>query len=279
MKKNFSDNLKAVLPSLIAVLLGLLLGWFLLFITNPANSFGGILTILSGCLSDGVSGIGNFLYAATPILLTGMAVGFSIKTGLFNIGASGQFTVGAFAAIFVGCKFTFLPPVIHSIVAILCGILSGAFWGYISGALKAHFKINEVISGIMLNYIAMLLVNLLIKKSIYNESFNRSADIADSAMLKADLFDSFLPGSKVSIAFFIALAAVLIIRFVLNRTTLGYELKITGKNPLAGVYSGMKSTKNTIISMTVSGALAGLGGALMFLCDFGDHILVVENIL
>lgn len=279
MKKNINLTLKATLPSITAVIAGLVLGWLLLFITNPVNSFGGLLTILTGGLTDGVGGIGNWLYAATPILMTGMAVGFSIKTGLFNIGASGQFTVGAFVAIYVGCTFTFLPPVIHSAVAILSGMIAGAFWGYISGAMKAYFKINEVISGIMLNYIAMLLVNLLVKKSIYNESLNRSSDVADSAMLRADLFDFILPGSKISIAFFIAVAAVLVIKFVLDKTTLGYELKITGKNPFASVYSGMKSTKNTIIAMSISGALAGLGGALMFLCDFGDHILVAENVL
>lgn len=272
-------KLISILPSIISILIGLIAGWYLLFVTNPADSFYGLYIILCGGFIDGISGLGTLLYAATPIILTGLSVGFSIKTDLFNIGASGQFTIGAFVAILVGVKATFLPPVIHCIVAIIAGTLAGGIWGVIVGFLKAYFKVNEVISGILLNYIAMLLTNLLIKNYVYDSMYNRTLDVAKSALIPKNLFDSILPGSKISISFFIALAVVILMKVLIDRSCTGYEFKITGKNKYAGRYAGMIYSKNVIKSMLIAGMLAGLGGALMYLTDFGDHISVVDVIL
>ena len=161
---------------------------------------------------------------------------------------------------------------------ILAGVLAGTLWGALSGALKAYFKVNEVISGIMLNYIGMLVGNMLIKKYAYNPAFNRSEDIPKEVMLGGGLLEKMLPGSRISIIFFISVAAVLAIKFILDRTTFGYELKLTGKNRYAGIYAGINDKKNIILAMAICGALSGLAGTLVYLSSFGDHILIVESV-
>lgn len=277
--KNGNEKFRNILPSILSIIFGLLFGLYLLFVTKPTQALPGLATILEGGFTDGISGIGILLFTATPIILTGLSVGFSIKTGLFNIGASGQFTVGGFLAILVGIKFSFLPPIIHCLVSILAGALGGAIWGFISGYLKSRFNVSEVISGIMLNYTGMLLVNLLIRQFIYNSHYNRSADVASSALITRDFFEKILPNSRINAAFFIAVVIVVFIKILLDKTTFGYELKITGKNRNASLYAGINDSKNIILSMTIAGTLAGLGAALMYLSDFGQHISVVENVL
>ena len=148
--------------SILAIICGLVFGWIILLVSNPSQAMGGFMMILQGCFTDGIQGIGQMLYIATPIIMTGLSVGFAFKTGLFNIGASGQFTAGAFAAVFVGVKFTFLPEGIHWMVALLAAMAAGALWGLVPGILKAFMNVNEVIASIMMNYIGMYLVNMLI---------------------------------------------------------------------------------------------------------------------
>lgn len=278
MKTDKTEKLLRILPSAAAVLIGLILGWYIMFLTKPVDSFGGLLTILLGGLRDGAEGIGIWLYTAAPIILTGMSVGCSMKTGLFNIGASGQFTVGGFAAILTAVKLTSLAPLAVTVTAVLAGILAGAIWGALTGFLKAYFKVNEVISGIMFNYIGMLLVNILTKEYVYNPDFNRSADIPEKVMLGDSLLGKLIPGSKISVIFILAIIAVIIVKLMLDKTTLGYELKITGQNRYAGIYAGINDRKSIILAMAICGALSGLAGALIYLSSFGDHIVVVETI-
>ena len=268
-----------VLPSLFSVLIGLIAGWYLLFITKPVDSLGGFGVILAGGLSDGMEGFGFWLYTATPIILTGMSVGFSIKTGLFNIGASGQYTAGACAAILTAIYFPSIPPFLHTLLAVLAGVLAGTLFGALIGILKAYCKVSEVITGIMFNYIVMLLTNLLLKNYAYNSSFNRSADIPSELMLGESLIGKLLPDINISVIFVIAVIAVIIIKFILDKTTLGYELKIIGKNRYAGIYAGINDKVSIISAMAISGALAGLGGALVFMCDYGNHIKIVETVM
>lgn len=279
MKSDRKKRFISVLPSVISVLIGLLCGWYLMFITKPADSLGGLVMIFAGGLTDGLPGIGNWLYTATPIILTGMSVAFSIKTGLFNIGASGQFTVGGLAAILAACKLTGLPPVMITVIAIMAGVLAGALWGTIAGVLKAYCSVNEIISGIMLNYVGMLLSNMLIKAFAYNSTFNRSADIPKQVMLGDSLLGRILPGSRISIIFVIAVIIVLMIKFLLDKTMIGYEFRMIGRNRFAGIYAGIDDKKTVVLTMAICGALSGLGGTLIFLSSFGDHILVVENLL
>ena len=263
--------LKNILPSAISVAAGILIGFYILLIAFPVNCLDGIGLILFGGFYRGIWGVTMTLQKAAPIIMTGLAAGFAFKTGLFNIGASGQFTVGAFAAILVGVKCTFLPPVIHTIAAILAAAAAGAVWAGISGALKAFFGVNEVISGIMLNYSGLYLTNLLIRSYAYNQNFNRSATVAASAVICSRAFD-FNP------VILIAAAMVFVIRTTLDRTAFGYELKTIGRNPDAGRYAGMDDKKSIVLTMMISGALCGIGAALMYLSDFGDYVFITDAV-
>ena len=162
--------------SILAIVCGLLFGLIILLISNPSQAFGGFMMIIQGGFTDGMQGFGQVLYMATPLIMTGLSVGFAFKTGLFNIGASGQFTAGAFAAVYVGVKFTFLPPGVHCLAALLAAILAGALWGMVPGLLKAFFNVNEVISSIMMNYIGMYLTNMLIQNTVYDQVKNQSRE-------------------------------------------------------------------------------------------------------
>ena len=278
-KTEYKGAMLKLLPPLLSVAVGIFLGWYILFITRPVDSLPGIGIVLAGGFLHGIHGLGALFYTATPIILTGLAVGFSIKTGLFNIGASGQFTVGAFAAILIGIKAGSLAFPLPCILAIAGGILAGALWGFFVGVLKAFFEVNEIISGIMFNYIGMLLVNLLIRTFVYDSAHNCNMDIPESAQLSRTFFEQFLPDSRLNAGFLIVLAIVFLVQFLLSRTTFGYELKIVGKNRFAGIYAGINDKRSILFAMMISGALAGAGGALLYLSDFGEHIYVVENVL
>lgn len=151
-----------VLSSVFAIVIGLLVGFVILLICNPSQALPGFVTILTGAFTHGLKGVGQVFYYATPIILTGLSVGFAFKTGLFNIGTPGQFIVGAFAAVYVGIMWTGLGR-IQWAVALLAAILGGALWGMVPGFLKACFNVNEVIASIMMNYIGMYMVNWIVK--------------------------------------------------------------------------------------------------------------------
>src|SRR5690554_4642284 len=144
-----SDGFKSIASSLIAILAGLIIGYIILYITNPYDAYYGFMTVIRGGFNSIPRGIGSVLYTATPIILTGLSVGFAFKTGLFNIGASGQFIVGGFVAIYIGVHWTFLPASILWIVALIGSFIAGSLWAAIIGLLKAFRNVNEVITSIM----------------------------------------------------------------------------------------------------------------------------------
>ena len=163
---NLSDENKiSFMSSILAIICGLLFGLLILLVSKPSHAIGGFAMIVQGGFTDGIKGIGQVLYIATPIIMTGLSVGFAFKTGLFNIGASGQFTMGAFAAIWVGVKLPIESAFLHCLLALICATLAGAAWAFIPGFLKAFFNVNEVISSIMMNYIGMYAVNIMIDLS------------------------------------------------------------------------------------------------------------------
>lgn len=264
--------------SILAIMCGLLFGFIILLASNPAQAVGGFMMVLQGGFTDGIQGIGQMLYLATPIIMTGLSVGFAFKTGLFNIGASGQFTAGAFAAVFVGVKFTFLPSGIHCLAALLAALLAGALWGFVPGFLKAFFNVNEVISSIMMNYIGMYLVNMLIQNTVYDQVKNQSLPVAAGANLPKAGLDRLFPGTSINIGILIAILFVILMYIILNKTTFGYELKACGKNPDASKYAGINEKRNIILSMVIAGALAGMGGALLYLANSGKYIQVLDVI-
>lgn len=277
MKTNKKKNYVGALSSVFAIVIGLLVGLVVLLICNPAQALPGFATILTGALTHGMKGVGQVFYYATPIILTGLSVGFAFKTGVFNIGTPGQFLVGAFGAVYVGILWDRLGG-IHWVVALLASVIMGALWGLIPGILKAYFNVNVVISCIMMNYIGLFAVNWTVKsyKPLFNTMRNESKNVAATAQIPKLGLDKLFPGSSVNGGIIIAILVVILIYILLNKTTFGYELKAVGYSPDAGKYAGINEKRNIIASMLIAGAIAGLGGGLLYLAGTGKHIEVKD---
>lgn len=273
--------------SIVAILAGLLFGFIILLLSNADQAAAGFVIILKGGFSTDAKGMGQVMYFATPLILTGLSVGFAFKTGLFNIGASGQFIMGAFAAVYVGVKWTFLPAPLHWIVALLAATVVGGLWALIPGLLKAFLNVHEVISTIMMNYIGMYFANFMVKTTVYDSKKALSMNVAETAVLPKGGLDKVfynpigssgaLDVSTVNSGFYIALAVAVVMFIVLNKTTFGYELKACGFNKDASKYAGINEKKSIVLSMVIAGALSGLGGGLLYLSGAsGRHIKAVD---
>lgn len=276
-KKKFDYT--GVLSSVFAIIIGLLVGFLILLICNPGQALPGFATILTGAFTHGAKGVGQIFYYSTTIILTGLSVGFAFKTGLFNIGASGQFIVGGFGAVYVGVMCKNLGS-IHWVVALLAGVLFGALWGLVPGLLKACFNVNEVIASIMMNYIGMYAVNWFVKsyKPIFNNIRNESKPVLSTANIPKMGLDKLFPDSSINGGFLLAVAAVILIYVILDKTTFGYELKAVGYNRDASRYAGINEKKSIILSMVIAGAISGLAGACLYLAGTGKHIEIVDTI-
>ncbi len=274
-----SEGVESFASSVMAILIGLLVGLAVLLISNPQQAFEGFKAILLGGFTD-MKNLGQVLYFATPLILTGLSVGFSNKVGQFNIGAPGQFILGAYAAVYVGVKWTFLPGATHWMVALIMAMLAGALWGLIPGILRALCNVNIVISCIMMNYVGMYLVNVLVSHTIFDSLKNQSLPVKATAVLpKMGLDNIFRAGSSpssVNAGIFIAALAGIIIYILIEKTKFGFELKACGLNPDAAKYAGINSNRTIVISMMIAGALSGLGGALLYLAGSGKSIEVVD---
>ncbi|HET8821891.1 MAG TPA: ABC transporter permease [Thermoleophilaceae bacterium] len=205
------------------------------------------------------------LIITTPLILTGLAVAFAFRAGLFNIGGNGQFIVGAIAAVWVGSSFADMPSLLHIVLAILAACAAGAFWGAIAGVLKAATGAHEVITTIMLNWIALWIGVWLFYlggplQTSRDPNLPVSEDVVEGARLPVFWGDPILQGLHVGL--FIALAAVVVFWFLLNRSTVGYEVRAVGFNPEAARYSGMNVGKNYILVMAICGLFAGLAGSM-----------------
>lgn len=256
-----SAGFRAFRAACLAIVLGLIVGFFVMLAASPASAAPGILTIITG----GFRKLGDVFYYAIPIMMTGLAVGFAFKMGLFNIGASGQYTMGMFCALYAGLVLP-LPSAIEGIRWVICviaGALGGFVWGFIPGIFKALLNVNEVITSIMFNYIGMYLVDMLIMQNalLYEAEKTRTKYLPSSAQLPS----LGVTGSNLNIAIFFAVIAAVILYIVLNKTTFGYELRATGFNKHAAEYAGMNSKRNIMLTMSIAGMLAGLGGAFAIL--------------
>ena len=205
------------------------------------------------------------LIITTPLILTGLAVAFAFRAGLFNIGGNGQYIVGSVAAVWVGSSFADMPSLLHIVLAIIAASAAGAVWAAIAGFLKATTGAHEVISTIMLNWIAVWVGVWLFSQdgplqNDQNASLPVSNDVVEGARLPVFWGDPVLQGLHIGL--FIALFAVIVFWFLLNRSTVGYEVRAVGFNPEAARYSGMNVGKNYIVVMAVCGLFAGLAGAL-----------------
>jgi general nucleoside transport system permease protein len=256
---------------LIAVISGLLVSMLLLLITgrNPLALLGQLFSSFTGFdLNTGqfrIRTIGNLLGYATPLLLTGLSVGFAFRTGLFNIGAEGQYIAGYVGSIVFAIlsENWGLPTFIHLPLTVITAALSGALWGFIPGLLKAYYNTNEVVTTIMLNYTAMYFGSYLII-SLPGSGATFTKLIPGTASLRSNFLESVFGGTTiVSMALFIALICALIYHVIIERTSFGYELRAVGLNKHASNYAGINVKRNIILSMMISGAFAGLAGAAL----------------
>jgi len=228
----------------------------------------GYIALWKGIFGDMYS-IGETIRQISPYILAGLAVAFAFRSGLFNIGVEGQLIVGWFAAAYVGMAFE-LPKFIHLPLALIAAALAGALWGLIPGILKATLHVHEVIVTIMMNYIALHTVNALIKA--VSEGGYKTEKIHQTASLRSEFLSNLTDFSTLHYGIFVALAMVAVMWFILEKTKTGFELKSVGFNDHASQYAGMNVKKNIILSMVVSGAFAGLGGAMEALGTFGNMV-------
>jgi len=263
-----------VFSSVFSIFLGLLLGFIVMYVLNPDFAGEAFRVVIGSWKPIALSGttafnIGEIIFRATPIILTGLSISFAFKTGLFNIGVVGQFTVGAVAAIYVGVKWTFLASVggmnLHWLVAVLVAMIVGGIWGAIPGLLKAYRNVNEVVAGIMLNYIGMYLSIYFVTKNIFDVTRARAMTVQTSAELPTWGLDTLFPSPNVNIGILLALFAVIVTHVILYNTKFGFEIKAVGFNRDASKYAGVNENKNITLALVISGAIAGLAGAVVYL--------------
>lgn len=270
----------SILASLISIGVGLIVGLILLYVLNAKAAGGAFISLITTGFRSSDK-FAKVLYQAAPLIMTGLSVGFAFKTGLFNIGATGQYTVGAAFALIGAIQFQ-LPWY----VCLLLAMIGGAFWGIFPGLFKALFNVNEVITSIMFNWIAMFSVNLVINnlpmmlaKFWGGAQMDRTANLADAnpgALIPRLGLDVLMKSNYMNISIFIAIIFALISWVILSKTTFGYELKACGYNRNASIYAGINAKRNIVLSMVIAGAFAGIGGGLYFLAGTGQYTLLKQ---
>ena len=268
-----SSAVQSLLASLLCILIGLLVGYVVLLIINPAGAGEAITTIVKNFMTYSrrnaqLKYLGSTLVKTAPLLMCSLSILFAYKVGLFNIGAAGQYVVGAGASLY--CALAWHMP---WYVCLLAAVVAGAALGAISGLLKAYCNVNEVISCIMLNWISLYLVNTLLGRvkesaSPYTLTLASTNPGAILPALPSFCMAWFNNNQYVTIAIPLAILAAVLIWVLLEKTKLGYELKATGCNKFAAKYCGMQENRNLILTMSIAGALAGLGAAMLFLTGF-----------
>jgi simple sugar transport system permease protein len=289
-KKNGSPflgggRLASIGASFISIIIGLLFGFLFLILLSLINSGGeGFSSIISNAWKYGFKQIlmggfylppislGQEIAAAAPLIMTGLSVGFAFKTGLFNIGAAGQYTLGAFGALY--CAIVLGLPWWACLIG---ATLFGALWGAIPGIFKAYLNIHEVISSIMFNWIGLYAVNTIMYGGgagvMYDSSKTKVWDLRSlfPASVIPDLgIAALFKNRSTTIAIFLAIIVAIIIYIIIDKTTFGYELKACGYNKNAARYAGINEKKNIILSMIIAGALAGFGAGLYYLSGIAE---------
>ncbi len=266
MSEKTKNTLLSIVASLICIVLGLAVGFLVLTCINAENAVDGMSRIIKGGFHLKPKGIGSEIAQTAPLIMTGLSVAFAFKTGLFNIGAAGQYTVGVFGALYFAL-ILHMPWYICLLAALVCG----ALWGAVPGVFKAYFNVNEVITSIMFNWIGLYLVNELMYNRItamYDQKTTRTYKISSTSpqSLIPDMgLNEIFKTNSTTIAIFLAIAFAILVFVILSKTTFGYELKACGFNKDAAKYAGINEKRNIVLSMTISGALAGIGAGLYFL--------------
>ena len=260
---NLNRYMNLLIP-IIAIVLGLICGAIIMLVSGY-DPIAGYSALWYGIFGDSYY-MGETVRQITPYILSGLAVAFAFRTGLFNIGVEGQVLVGWLAAVWVGLAFE-LPMIIHLPLSVIVAALAGALWGFVPGFLKARFKVHEVIVSIMMNYIALYVTNAIIR-DVITDNADKTDSILPTASLRSGFFENLTDFSRMHNGIFIAIIGTIIMWFLLEKTTKGFELRAVGFNHDAAHYSGMKVNRNIILSMVISGAFAGLAGAMEGLGTF-----------
>ncbi|MFT4413626.1 ABC transporter permease [Fredinandcohnia humi] len=248
--------------SLIAVLMGLVAGGLLMLFIG-SNPIEGYTYLFQGAMKN-IARLGDTLATATPLVFTGLSVAFAFRTGLFNIGASGQMLIGGLFATAIGLTLDVSRPLLL-IIMIFAGFLGGALWAFIPGLLKAKFNVHEVVSTIMMNWVAYWTIYYVVPGYLKGEFLEtESKKLPDAATLRVNFLTEMFDGSYINLGLFLAVISVIFISFIINKTTLGFELKAVGFNRHAAEYAGMRVNRNIILSMLISGGLAGLAGVAQY---------------
>lgn len=276
-EKNILKNpsFQAILTSLICIVLGLLIGYIVLLMINPAGAGEAIKTILLNFLTRAsgpakAKALGNTLAKTAPLLMCALSICFCYKVGLFNIGAPGQYEAGACMGLYAALAWH-----MPWIVCLIFAAVAGAIVGAISGALKAYRNVNEVISGIMLNWILLYLTNMVLStKAVKDPTSPYTIKLATgnkgALIPSAGLNTLFANNSTVTLAIPLAILFAVLIWMILSKTKFGYELRATGFNKEAAKYAGMKEKRNIIVTLAIGGALAGIGAAFLFLTGYQE---------
>ncbi|MDK2807652.1 MAG: ral nucleoside transport system permease protein [Clostridiales bacterium] len=261
-KKSLKDY--NIVFTLFSILVGFAFGALMLLIAkiSPVEAY---KTLFEGIFSKPKYMVWSIVYA-TPLIFTGLSVAFSFRTGVFNIGAEGQFVVGTLAACAVGILVK-LPATLHIILCFTAAVVAGAIWGVIVAYLKVKWGINEVLSMIMFNWIAFYLSNYVMNFAILHKEGGGEAtkDIMDSAKITLPFLDAKTFGPNANWGIVVAILVALLIYFIINKTTLGYRLRAVGYNLHAAEYGGISANRAVMTAMAISGGLAGLGGAMQLM--------------
>ena len=273
MKKNILKNsgVQSLLASLVCVILGLLIGYIVLLFINPDGAGEAITDVMKNFLTYSkpetqVKYLGNTLVKTAPLLMCSLSILFAYKVGLFNIGAAGQYCIGVALSLYAALAWgwSWLP-------CMLLAMLGGALLGAISGLLKSYCNVNEVISGIMLNWIVLYLTNMLltqVKEDTSPYTFVLSHKNASAILPSLGLGSLFNGNQYEGLALPLSIVIAILVWVVLEKTRIGYELRATGNNKNAAKYCGMAEKRNIIMTLAISGMLAGLGAAMLYLTGY-----------
>ncbi len=273
MKKNILKNngVQSLLASLVCVILGLLIGYIVLLFINPDGAGEAISAVMKNFLTYSkpetqTKYLGNTLVKTAPLLMCSLSILFAYKVGLFNIGAAGQYCIGVALSLYaaLGWGWGWLP-------CMLLAMVGGAALGAISGLLKSYCNVNEVISGIMLNWIVLYLTNMLltqVKEDTSPYTFVLSHKNASAILPSLGLGSLFNGNQYVGLALPLSVLIAVLVWVVLEKTRFGYELRATGNNKNAAKYCGMAEKRNIMLTLAISGALAGMGAAMLYLTGY-----------
>lgn len=276
-----NSAVQTLLTSMLCVLAGLLIGYFVLLMIEPSGAWDAILAILKNFFNYSrtnmqMKHLGTTLAKTAPLIMCSLSVIFSYRAGLFNIGVAGQYVVGACASLYAALVFGW-----SWMGCIVFAAVLAAIWGVITGLLKAYFHVNEVISGIMLNWIALYLANMILsgaKDPASAYTYTLKAKGKQALLPSVGMEQIFFNNRYVGIAIPLAVLLAIVVWAVIEKTKLGYELKATGMNKNAAQYCGMAAKRNIILSLAISGALAGIGASFLYLTDMEQWQVTMSSL-